>query len=84
MPTRNSFLQENGVKNRKNQNERTPDKGDPCPGVRLDGLQEALKKVHAVQGIVLLDLIGRTGALLQQTQALLEASNADARGMKEP
>ena len=53
-------------------------------GFARDGLQEALKKANAVQGIVLLDLIGRARGLLQQTQALLEASNADAKGSVKP
>lgn len=53
-------------------------------GFACDGLQEALKKANAVQGIVLLDLIGRARGLLQQTRALLEALNADAKGTVKP
>ena len=53
-------------------------------GFVCDGLQEALKKANAVQGIVLLDIIRRTGDLLQQTKALLEASNADAKAIVKP
>lgn len=53
-------------------------------GFACDGLQEALKKANAAQGIVLLDLIRRTGDLLQQTQALLEASNTDAKRTVNP
>ena len=53
-------------------------------GFAFDDLQEAMKKANAVQGIVLLDLIRRTGDLLQQTQALLEASNADEARIVTP
>ena len=53
-------------------------------GFAFDDLQEAMKKANTVQGIVLLDLIRRTGDLLQQTQALLEASNADEARIVTP
>lgn len=53
-------------------------------GFACDGLKDALKEANAVQGIVLLDLIRRTGGLLQDAHALLEASNADARGTVKP
>ena len=53
-------------------------------GFVCDGLQEALKKANAVQGIVLIDLIGQAKDLLQDAQALLGASNADAKGIVKP
>ena len=53
-------------------------------GFVCDGLQEALKKANTVQGIVLLDIIRRTGDLLQQIKALREASNADAKRTVKP
>ncbi len=53
-------------------------------GFTCDGLQEAMKMANAVQGIVLLDLIGRARGLLQDAQALLDASNADAKGIVKP
>ena len=53
-------------------------------GFACDDLQEAMKKASAVQGIVLLDLIGRARGLLQDAQALLDASNADAKGIVKP
>ena len=53
-------------------------------GFACDDLQEAMKKANAVQGIILLDLIGRAGNLLQDAQALLDASNADAKGIVKP
>ena len=53
-------------------------------GFARDGLNDAMKKANAVQGIVLLDLIRRTGDLLQDAHALLDASNADAKGIVKP
>ena len=53
-------------------------------GFVCDGLQEALKKANAVQGIVILDLIGRARGLLQDAQALLDALNAEAKGIVKP
>lgn len=53
-------------------------------GFACGGLQEALKKANAIQGIVLLGLIGRARALLQDAQALMEASNADAARKVKP
>jgi len=53
-------------------------------GFAFDDLQKAMKTANSVESIVLLDLIRRTGDLLQQTKALLEASNADAKGTLAP
>lgn len=53
-------------------------------GFACDGLQEAMRIANAVQGIVLLDLIGRARGLLQDAHALLDASNADAKGIVKP
>lgn len=49
-----------------------------------DGLKEALKEANAVQKIVLLEIIWRTRDMLQQTQALLKAIEADAMGTVKP
>jgi len=53
-------------------------------GFACDGLQEAMRKGNAVQGIVLLDLIGRARGLLQDAQHLLGSIEADASVKKAP
>ena len=53
-------------------------------GFARDDLKEALKEANAVQKIVLLDIIWRTIAQLQQTKALLKAIEADAEGVVKP
>ena len=53
-------------------------------GFACDSLKEALEKANAVQRIVLLDVIWRTKAALQDAKALLKAIEADAMGAVKP
>ena len=53
-------------------------------GFACDGLNEALEKANAVQKIVLLEIIWRTKAALQDAKALLKALDADAKETVNP
>ena len=53
-------------------------------GFACDSLKEALEKANAVQKIVLLEIIWRTKAALQDAKALLKALDADAKGAVNP
>ena len=53
-------------------------------GFACDGLKEAKEKATAVERIAILDIIWRTKSVLQDTQALLKAIEADAVGTVKP
>ena len=53
-------------------------------GFASDSLKEALEKANAVQKIVLLEIIWRTKAVLQDAKALLKALDADAKETVNP
>ena len=53
-------------------------------GFACDSLKEALEKANAVQKIVLLEIIWRTKAALQDAKALLKALDADAKETVNP
>ena len=53
-------------------------------GLVCYSLKEALEKANAVQKIVLLEIIWRTKAALQDAKALLKALDADAKETVNP
>ena len=53
-------------------------------GFACDSLKEALEKANAVQRIVILDVIWRTKAALQDAKTLLKAIEEDATGTVKP
>ena len=53
-------------------------------GFACDSLKEALEKANAVQRIVILDVIWRTKAALQDAKTLLKAIEEDDMGAVKP
>ena len=53
-------------------------------GFASESLKEALEKANAVQRIVILDVIWRTKAALQDAKTLLKAIEADDMGAVKP